>query len=59
MKKYFEYPESITNIQEVVDKIEIYELIAAILPSYEVPEDFKIKENIVESFKQLFKEINL
>ena len=73
MKKIFsEYPESITNIQEVVDKIEIYELESeVILPSYEVPKDFIIKENIVESqsnylkkltydgAKRKYKEINL
>ncbi len=59
MKKIFsEYPDSINNIQEVIDKIENYELESqVILPSYEVPKDFIIKENVVESQSNYLKKI--
>ena len=42
MKKLFsDLPDAITNIQEIVDKVEIYSLYRdVLLPKYEIPEEF-------------------
>ncbi len=47
MKKLFaDLPESISNIQKIVDKIEIYNLSREVLlPKFEIPTDFKVLED--------------
>ncbi|MBA4276605.1 DNA polymerase III subunit alpha [Flavobacterium sp.] len=47
MKKLFaDLPEAITNIQEIVDKVEIYSLYRdVLLPKYDIPEEFKVPED--------------
>jgi DNA polymerase-3 subunit alpha len=42
MKKlFFDLPDAITNIQEIVDKVEIYSLYRdVLLPKYDIPEEF-------------------
>jgi len=47
MKKLFaDLPESISNIQEIVDKIEIYSLAREVLlPKFEIPTDFEVPED--------------
>ncbi len=47
MKKLFnDLPEAISNIQEIVDKIEIYNLAREVLlPIFEIPNEFFVKED--------------
>ncbi len=47
MKKLFSnLPEAISNIQEIVDKIEIYNLAREVLlPKFEIPNEFEIEED--------------
>ncbi len=47
MKKLFSnLPEAISNIQEIVDKIEIYNLAREVLlPKFEIPNEFEIDED--------------
>ncbi|HEA22964.1 MAG TPA: DNA polymerase III subunit alpha [Pricia antarctica] len=47
MKKLFkDVPEAILNVQEVVDKIEAFELARdVLLPKFDIPEDFKVAED--------------
>ncbi|NRD21876.1 DNA polymerase III subunit alpha [Winogradskyella litoriviva] len=47
MKALFrDVPEAIVNIQEVVDKIEPYELARdVLLPAFDIPDEFKFKED--------------
>jgi DNA polymerase III subunit alpha len=47
MKKIFnDLPEAISNIQEVVDKIEIYNLAREVLlPKFEIPNEFNVAED--------------
>jgi len=47
MKKLFaDLPEAITNIQEIVDKIEIYSLYRdVLLPKYDIPAEFVVPED--------------
>jgi DNA polymerase III subunit alpha len=47
MKKLFHnLPEAIANIQEIVDKIEIYNLAREVLlPKFEIPSEFEIEED--------------
>ncbi|WP_100611045.1 DNA polymerase III subunit alpha [Confluentibacter lentus] len=54
MKTLFkDLPEAITNIQEVVDKIEIYSLAREVLlPAFDIPEAFKNKEDLVDGGKR-------
>ncbi|OYX25824.1 MAG: DNA polymerase III subunit alpha [Flavobacteriales bacterium 32-35-8] len=54
MKTLFkDLPEAITNIQEVVDKIEIYSLAREVLlPAFDIPETFKNKEDLVDGGKR-------
>ena len=47
MKKLFkDVPEAILNVQEVVDKIEPFELARdVLLPKFDIPDDFKVAED--------------
>ncbi|MNF33651.1 DNA polymerase III subunit alpha [compost metagenome] len=47
MKKLFaDLPEAIINIQEIVDKVEIYSLYRdVLLPKYDIPEEFIVPED--------------
>ncbi|WP_348812891.1 DNA polymerase III subunit alpha [Flavobacterium maritimum] len=47
MKKLFaDLPEAIINIQEIIDKVEIYSLYRdVLLPKYDIPEEFMIPED--------------
>ncbi len=50
MKKNFsDLPEAISNISEIVDKIEIYNLAREVLlPKFEIPEEFVVPEDAVD-----------
>ena len=50
MKKLFsDLPEAIINIQEIIDKVEIYSLYRdVLLPKYEIPEEFINPEDAVD-----------
>ena len=50
MKKLFNnLPEAISNISEIVDKIEIYNLAREVLlPKFEIPEEFNVPEDTVD-----------
>ncbi|EIA09746.1 DNA polymerase III subunit alpha [Flavobacterium frigoris] len=50
MKKLFtDLPESISNLSEIVDKIEIYNLAREVLlPKFEIPEEFNVPEDAVD-----------
>ncbi|MBU2927822.1 DNA polymerase III subunit alpha [Winogradskyella psychrotolerans] len=54
MKALFkDVPESIVNIQEVVDKIEPYELARdVLLPAFDIPEEFKFEEDLADNGKR-------
>ena len=54
MKELFkDLPEAITNIQEVVDKIEPYELARdVLLPKFEIPEEFQVEEDNTDAGKR-------
>ncbi|WP_297694932.1 DNA polymerase III subunit alpha [uncultured Eudoraea sp.] len=54
MKELFkDLPESILNIQEIVDKIEPYELARdVLLPEFEIPDEFKVKEDEADGGKR-------
>ncbi len=54
MKKLFnDLPEAISNIQEIVDKIEIYDLAREVLlPIFEIPTDFLVKEDQADGGKR-------
>lgn len=54
MKEVFkDLPESILNIQEVVDKVEPYELARdVLLPIFDIPEEFKVAEDEVDGGKR-------
>jgi len=54
MKELFkDLPESIINIQEIVNKIESYELARdVLLPEFEIPVEFKIKEDEADGGKR-------
>ncbi|NRD19170.1 DNA polymerase III subunit alpha [Winogradskyella eckloniae] len=54
MKALFrDVPEAIVNIQEVVDKIEPYELARdVLLPAFDIPEEFKHEEDEVDGGKR-------
>ena len=46
-------PESILNIQEIVDKIEPYELARdVLLPKFDIPEEFKMAEDTADGGKR-------
>lgn len=54
MKALFrDIPEAIVNIQEVVDKIEPFELARdVLLPAFDIPEEFKHKEDELDNGKR-------
>ncbi|CAH8284873.1 DNA polymerase-3 subunit alpha [Mariniflexile fucanivorans] len=54
MKQLFkDVPEAISNIQEVVDKVEAYELAREVLlPAFNIPEEFKNEEDLVDGGKR-------
>ena len=54
MKQLFNnLPEAISNIQEIVDKIEIYDLAREVLlPKFEIPADFSVPEDETDSGKR-------
>ncbi|MEM6516712.1 MAG: DNA polymerase III subunit alpha [Bacteroidota bacterium] len=54
MKSLFkDVPEAITNIQEVVDKIEPFELARdVLLPAFDIPEKFKHDEDLADGGKR-------
>ena len=54
MKALFrDVPEAIVNIQEVVDKIESYELARdVLLPAFDIPDEFKHQEDDVDGGKR-------
>ncbi len=46
-------PEAILNIQEVVDKVEPFDLARdVLLPKFDIPEEFKVKEDEADSGKR-------
>ncbi|MGZ0015337.1 DNA polymerase III subunit alpha [Yeosuana sp. AK3] len=54
MKSLFkDLPQAISNIQEVVDKIESYELAREVLlPAFSIPDEFKNEEDLVDGAKR-------
>lgn len=54
MKQLFsDYPEAISNISEVVDKIEIYDLAREVLlPKFDIPEEFLVPEDAADGGKR-------
>ncbi len=54
MKALFkDVPDAISNIQEVVDKIEAYELARdVLLPAFNIPEEFKNEEDLADGGKR-------
>ncbi len=54
MKQLFkDIPEAIANIQEVVDKVEAYELAREVLlPAFDIPEEFKHEEDLIDGGKR-------
>ncbi|MFL1894916.1 DNA polymerase III subunit alpha [Aquimarina sp. 2-A2] len=54
MKELFiDLPEAITNVQEVVDKIEPFELARdVLLPAFDIPEQFQFEEDAVDGGKR-------
>ena len=54
MKKLFlDIPEAISNIQEIVDKIEIFTLARdVLLPAFDIPEEFQDSADIVDKGKR-------
>lgn len=54
MKQLFaDFPEAISNISEVVDKIEIYDLAREVLlPKFDIPEEFLVAEDEVDGGKR-------
>src|SRR5690606_38788757 len=54
MKELFkDIPEAISNIQEVVDKVETYELARdVLLPAFGIPDEFKHEEDLTDNGKR-------
>ncbi|GAA4804783.1 DNA polymerase III subunit alpha [Litoribaculum gwangyangense] len=54
MKALFkDIPEAISNIQEVVDKVEPYELAREVLlPAFNIPDEFKNEEDVIDGGKR-------
>ncbi|RXJ52133.1 DNA polymerase III subunit alpha [Gelidibacter gilvus] len=54
MKKLFkDIPEAISNIQEVVDKVEAFELARdVLLPAFGIPDEFKHEEDLIDKGKR-------
>jgi len=52
-KAFADIPEAIINIQEIVDKIEVYSLYRdVLLPKFEIPEDFRVEEDLTDGGKR-------
>ena len=50
---FTDLPEAITNIQEIVDKVEPYELARdVLLPKFDIPHEFQFKEDNVDGGKR-------
>ena len=54
MKELFkDLPESILNLQEIVEKITPYDLARdVLLPNFDIPEEFKVAEDVVDGGKR-------
>ncbi|GGK22441.1 DNA-directed DNA polymerase [Yeosuana aromativorans] len=54
MKALFkDIPEAISNIQEVVDKVEAYDLARdVLLPAFNIPEEFKNEDDLIDGGKR-------
>ncbi|HZH54396.1 MAG TPA: DNA polymerase III subunit alpha [Sphingobacteriaceae bacterium] len=54
MKELFaDVPEAIMNIQEILDKVEIYSLRRdVLLPQFEIPDDFRSEEDLIDGGKR-------
>jgi len=54
MKKLFaDLPEAIANIQEILDKVEIYSLYRnVLLPKFDIPEEFQEAEDLIDGGKR-------
>ncbi|WP_420321404.1 DNA polymerase III subunit alpha [Flagellimonas sp.] len=54
MKTLFkDVPEAILNIQEVIDKVEPFDLARdVLLPKFDIPEEFKVEEDLVDGGKR-------
>ncbi len=54
MKELFkDVPEAILNVQEIVDKIEAFDLARdVLLPKFDIPEEFKVAEDEVDAGKR-------
>ncbi|MFD1628395.1 DNA polymerase III subunit alpha [Pseudopedobacter beijingensis] len=54
MKKAFQdLPEAIVNIQEIVDKVEVYKLHRdVLLPKFDIPEEFQVAEDETDGGKR-------
>ena len=59
MKTLFsDVPESIENIKEIIEKIEIYNLEReVVLPKYKLPKEFNTNKNIIKSQNEYLKKI--
>lgn len=54
MKQLFQdVPEAILNVQEIVDKVEAFQLARdVLLPAFDIPDEFKNKEDLVDGGKR-------
>ncbi|WP_147678460.1 DNA polymerase III subunit alpha [Algibacter pacificus] len=54
MKALFkDIPEAISNVQEVVDKVEAYQLARdVLLPAFDIPEEFRHEEDLIDGGKR-------
>lgn len=54
MKKIFsDLPEAIVNIQEIIDKVEVYKLHRdVLLPKFDIPEEFQVAEDLEDGGKR-------
>ncbi|MFI1745106.1 DNA polymerase III subunit alpha [Thalassobellus sediminis] len=54
MKQLFkDIPEAISNVQEVVDKVEVYQLARdVLLPAFDIPDEFKHEEDLADGGKR-------
>ncbi len=54
MKSLFkDVPEAISNIQEIIDKVEAYDLAREVLlPAFDIPEEFKNEEDLIDGGKR-------
>ena len=54
MKKIFaDIPEAISNVQEIVDKVEIFSLAREVLlPAFDIPKEFQSSEDAIDAGKR-------